>query len=704
MKRIGAHMWKSALARFLAAVMILSTALLPSNVTIAAAAPALTQSSRNILEGKTYDLNVKNKIAKSSYSWTSSNKKVATVDKWGIVKGIKKGSAVITCTIKAGNKTYKLTSNITVIKPALAFKIKNKATVLNLGQVYDLNRTLAPSTSNDKTTWTTSDKTVANPDKLGKFTALKEGTVTITGKTLSGKSDSVTIKVIDKEGIVTTQEELDALLGTGVGLITIKTDEEVDLKIGGGKYNTTKLVVDAPKADVVNNGQFKSIEIKQIAANSWYENAVGNLLSILAKDARVVVGANAKVKIEVTAEGAKLVIVNNGVVEEIVVDKPADINISGKSTEEIPLVVNVSNVSITTSVPLNLTVNAKIDLTLLKGAENTKIKAANKNVIPTIHGDIKVTITVGDEEEVDVEPTPLPVTPGGGGGNGGGSNPTPTPTPYSKTFTLPYDIADLDAVTVTYQGQAFTVGSALLDTLANFLNSQAASLELWRTTTDFPPTSFGGQTVTVTGAVGYTKTVSFAGGQLDGRSYTVTVGTNGIVTVTSLQTNATFTVSKGGNNRSLTITGDQARIDDLSFTAQKDGTFYLDQAYTNLALIDVTYGGQTYSIGTGILDKLVLFLSDIPTYQGIWDAIGSYERTYDGVTINISGSGAVKTVAFTGGQLDGKSYEVTVVSADSVTVKSLQSNKTFTITKGADNKTLTIGGLTSELIFAPFYE
>ena len=192
---------------------------------------------------------------------------------------------------------------------------------MNRGQEYDLNRVLGPKSSNDKTTWTTSDASIAKPDSLGKFTALKEGKVTITGTTMSGKSDSVTIMVVDKEGTVTNQKELDDLVGSGVEFITIKTDEELEFNIRAGKNLKQTLVVDAPNADVKNYGVFKTIEIKQIKGDTWYERAVGNLLKILDKDIGIEIASFASASIEVNEDKVVLRIKNNGIIEEIVINR-----------------------------------------------------------------------------------------------------------------------------------------------------------------------------------------------------------------------------------------------------------------------------------------------------------------------------------------------------------------------------------------------
>jgi uncharacterized protein YjdB len=182
--------------------------MLPGSIAGAATKPTLNKSTCNILIGKSYDLNIKNKVEGSTYAWSSSNSKVASVNKVGVVKGISKGTATITCKVTAAGKTYNLSSKVTIINPATKIKIKNAVSSMKVGDTLDLNRTLAPASSNDKTTWTTSDKTIAKPDKLGKFTALKAGKVTITATTVSGVKDSVTIEVSGGYDLTITSKDI----------------------------------------------------------------------------------------------------------------------------------------------------------------------------------------------------------------------------------------------------------------------------------------------------------------------------------------------------------------------------------------------------------------------------------------------------------------------------------------------------------------
>lgn len=72
--------------------------------TITVPGVTLKKTSASIKKGKTTTIQIKSTIVKNDKvkSYTSSNKKIATVDKKGKVKGIKKGKANITVTMKSG--------------------------------------------------------------------------------------------------------------------------------------------------------------------------------------------------------------------------------------------------------------------------------------------------------------------------------------------------------------------------------------------------------------------------------------------------------------------------------------------------------------------------------------------------------------------------------------------------------------------------
>jgi hypothetical protein len=546
--------------------MILSSAItVAPNTSVSAATkkqPEISKKVSSILIGKTYNLNIKNKVAGSTYKWTSSNKKVATVDNRGVVTGMKQGTVTIKCKITAPKATYQLSDKVTIRQPAKSVKINNKIATVNVGQTYDLNRTISPKTSLDITTWTSDDSDIVKMGKKGKFTALKEGTATITAKTLSGKTDKVTIQVIDEKGLVSTQKELDALLGSGAELITLKTEEETEFTIPEGNYSKQTLVVDAPKADIVNKGVFKAVEIKNIKPETWTEQAVGNVIIVSAGKARVVIDEGASASIEVKSDGSKLTLVNNGTVKELTAGDKAEVEISGTSTEAIPVNVNAAGAVITTSVPLTIKCNEKIKLVILPGAEKTTITVEDEKFIPDIVGDVTIVITIGTGDDAvtkTVTGTPVESQSGTGGGGGGGYTPTPTEVTKTvtaenkdgiSTFILPVELKNLTKVVVNYNREKYPINKTILTMLNGFLSDTSYTLELWKNTESYSNT-YDNKTVTVKGDKGSsTKTVTF-----DNRAYTVTVNPAGENTTIDVKapSGITYNLSKSGN-KSLLIT------------------------------------------------------------------------------------------------------------------------------------------------------
>ncbi len=186
---------KAVLSVALVLAMAVTTLFTSAGTSYAAGEAKLNKTSRNILTQRSFDFDVEGAPADAVITWKSSDDKVASVDADGVVTGIKKGDVKITCEITANGKTEKLTAAVKVCKPAVKLEISNKITELEYGKTYDLNRKLTPKTSNDVTTWKSSNTKIATVDKNGVVKALADGTVTITATTMSGRTDSVEITV-----------------------------------------------------------------------------------------------------------------------------------------------------------------------------------------------------------------------------------------------------------------------------------------------------------------------------------------------------------------------------------------------------------------------------------------------------------------------------------------------------------------------------
>ncbi len=136
----------------------------------------LNKTKLTLVKGKSYTLKVIGN--KKKIKWSTSNKKIATVNSKGKVTAKKKG--VVTITAKIGSKKYKC--KITVKNPIKLNKtkvtlVKGKSTALKV------------TGTKKKVTWSSSNKKVATVNSKGKVTAKKKGTVTITAK-----ADGLTVK------------------------------------------------------------------------------------------------------------------------------------------------------------------------------------------------------------------------------------------------------------------------------------------------------------------------------------------------------------------------------------------------------------------------------------------------------------------------------------------------------------------------------
>ena len=127
-------------------------------------------------------------------SWKSSNKKVASVDKNGKVKGLKAGkTATITVQLASGlKKSFKVkvqkknvaTKSLKVVDAATGKKVSSKVS-LKRKQTLKLAATVSPITSKEKVKYSSSNKKVVSVSSKGVIKAKKKGKATITVK--SGK-------------------------------------------------------------------------------------------------------------------------------------------------------------------------------------------------------------------------------------------------------------------------------------------------------------------------------------------------------------------------------------------------------------------------------------------------------------------------------------------------------------------------------------
>lgn len=139
-------------------------------------------------KGKTLKLTpvLSPQTSQEKISYSSSNKKVATVSSKGIIKGIKAGTTKIT--VKSGTKKFVVT--VTVPKTATK-KITGVKSAISLkrGKTYKLKPKKVPANCDYKISYNSSNKKVATVTSKGVITARKKGSTTITIK-----SDKISVK------------------------------------------------------------------------------------------------------------------------------------------------------------------------------------------------------------------------------------------------------------------------------------------------------------------------------------------------------------------------------------------------------------------------------------------------------------------------------------------------------------------------------
>ncbi len=127
-------------------------------------------------------------------SYKSSNKKIFTVNSSGKIKAKKKGTAKLTVTLASGKKA---TAKVKVQKGTVKttkVTVNTSSLVLLKGGKYTLRTSLTPLTTQQKVTYSSSNKKVATVSSKGVIKAKKKGTVSITVKSGSRKK-KVSVRV-----------------------------------------------------------------------------------------------------------------------------------------------------------------------------------------------------------------------------------------------------------------------------------------------------------------------------------------------------------------------------------------------------------------------------------------------------------------------------------------------------------------------------
>lgn len=156
-----------------------------------------TTKSLTLAKGATYkklasSIAVTPVTSKEKVTYSSSNKKVATVSSKGVIKAKKAGTAKIT--VKSGSKKVVVTVKVTGVKTTKLSGVPATKKIAK-GKSFKIKAAATPKNTDEKITFKSSNKKVATVTSKGVVKGLKKGTATIT---VQSGSKKMTCKVIVK--------------------------------------------------------------------------------------------------------------------------------------------------------------------------------------------------------------------------------------------------------------------------------------------------------------------------------------------------------------------------------------------------------------------------------------------------------------------------------------------------------------------------
>ncbi len=210
-----------------------------------------------------------NKKANKKVTYKSANKKIASVNSKGQVKGVKAGSTKITVTSKK-NKKKKATIKVVVKKAAVKkVTISAKKATLAVGAKKKLTAKVTPKKNvSNKIAWSSSKKKIASVTSKGVVKGLKEGTATITAKAADGSGKKATCKVT---------------VGAGIKDVTVPNDGVVRVSLTSAKALTAaNFVVQNKKTPNGTYGTSEGIEkVISTDGGKTYDVLLDNTSSIM---------------------------------------------------------------------------------------------------------------------------------------------------------------------------------------------------------------------------------------------------------------------------------------------------------------------------------------------------------------------------------------------------------------------------------------
>jgi uncharacterized protein YjdB len=160
--------------------------------------------------------------------WTSSDSKIATVDRYGSVKAVSPGSVIITAKVKDQNNS--ITAHIKV-NPR--YKINKENLKIEQGSSEKLEVIMNPSNLSENTVinWSSNNPKIVTVDQAGFVKGVSEGTAIITAKVSNGDKELIThVTVIPKKVTGVKLNKIKTILTLGTSEILQAAVLPIDAK------------------------------------------------------------------------------------------------------------------------------------------------------------------------------------------------------------------------------------------------------------------------------------------------------------------------------------------------------------------------------------------------------------------------------------------------------------------------------------------
>ena len=159
----------------------------------------LSESSVTVAVNSTYRLYadiLPSDATKRDVSWSSSNKKVISVDANGQITALKQGTATITCTTADGNYSAQCDVTAEIRTDAESISLAYNSATKAVGDTFLIDYQISPSNTSCSVTWSSDNPYVVSVNEYGLMTALSSGTANVTVNAGSGIFDTVNITVV----------------------------------------------------------------------------------------------------------------------------------------------------------------------------------------------------------------------------------------------------------------------------------------------------------------------------------------------------------------------------------------------------------------------------------------------------------------------------------------------------------------------------